>query len=408
MKKGAAVYYASDKNIFDALNQSKVDSDTIQAMFRRRKIVCSRHTKREELARFFSRLTHDLLDHHDLSDRLGVVPRRERITAVDLVGEPVPKETLQRAVDAVKSQLGNVGDVVKVSNTGSGVSLSVTYSVMDYKRSEFSQLQNRRGIIEIIPDEGKLVVRSTKADYLDIVRDDLIRKIQDEVHRPLERREISLFHHPDPQTRSQFFYDLMSNLIFETSLQDETLVEALLDARDIFYLSKDEIFAFIEGRTLNQNLKALVALRQAEFAAYRDMPAPSERFASYGPVYHANDFFSTDKTLMPDGDLKGIGCCPGRVRARARVVLQPEGTSSLEGDILVTSSTDPGWVTLFPSASGIIVERGSLLSHSAIVSREMGKPCIVSVSGLLKTIQTGDEIEMDGSTGEIKIINKVR
>lgn len=182
----------------------------------------------------------------------------------------------------------------------------------------------------------------------------------------------------------------------------------LLDARDIFYLSKDEIFAFIEGRTLNQNLKALVALRQAEFAAYRDMPAPSERFASYGPVYHANDFFSTDKTLMPDGDLKGIGCCPGRVRARARVVLQPEGTSSLEGDILVTSSTDPGWVTLFPSASGIIVERGSLLSHSAIVSREMGKPCIVSVSGLLKTIQTGDEIEMDGSTGEIKIINKVR
>jgi pyruvate,water dikinase len=62
-------------------------------------------------------------------------------------------------------------------------------------------------------------------------------------------------------------------------------------------------------------------------------------------------------------------------------------------------------VTLFPSAAVIIVERGSLLSHSAIVSREMGKPCIVSVTGLLKTIKTGDEIEMDGSTGEIKIIN---
>jgi len=61
-------------------------------------------------------------------------------------------------------------------------------------------------------------------------------------------------------------------------------------------------------------------------------------------------------------------------------------------------------VTLFPSASAIIVERGSLLSHSAIVSREMGKPCIVSVTGLMKTLKTGDEIEMDGSTGEIKII----
>jgi len=107
-----------------------------------------------------------------------------------------------------------------------------------------------------------------------------------------------------------------------------------------------------------------------------------------------------------EGDLKGIGCCPGRVKGKVRVILNPDEISSLEGDILVTSSTDPGWVTLFPSASAIIVERGSLLSHSAIVSREMGKPCIVSVTGLLKTLKTGDEIEMDGGTGEIKIITK--
>jgi phosphoenolpyruvate synthase/pyruvate phosphate dikinase len=99
--------------------------------------------------------------------------------------------------------------------------------------------------------------------------------------------------------------------------------------------------------------------------------------------------------------LKGIGCCPGRVRAKVRVVTDPKSVRSLDGDILVTSSTDPGWVTLFPSAGGIIVERGSLLSHSAIVSREMGIPCIVSVTGLLKTLKTGDIVEMDGSTGVI-------
>ena len=84
--------------------------------------------------------------------------------------------------------------------------------------------------------------------------------------------------------------------------------------------------------------------------------------------------------------------------------MTPGEVNSLDGDILVTSSTDPGWVTLFPSASGIIVERGSLLSHSAIVSREMGKPCIVSVTGLLKTLKTGDWVEMDGGTGVIKVI----
>jgi pyruvate,water dikinase len=123
-------------------------------------------------------------------------------------------------------------------------------------------------------------------------------------------------------------------------------------------------------------------------------------------VYHSNDFFSNSKVEINEGDLKGIGCCPGRVKGKVKVVLNPGAVSSLNGDILVTSSTDPGWVTLFPGASGIIVERGSVLSHSAIVSREMGKPCIVSVTGLLKKLKTGDEIEMDGSTGEIKIIKK--
>lgn len=176
--------------------------------------------------------------------------------------------------------------------------------------------------------------------------------------------------------------------------------------RDIFYLTKEEIFSFIEGTSVTQNIKGLIQLRKSEFENYKNQIPPSERFATYGTVYHANDFFNVNRVEKLEGDLKGIGCCPGRVRAKVRVVLNPDEIATLNGDILVTSSTDPGWVTLFPSASGIIVERGSLLSHSAIVSREMGKPCIVAVTGLLKTLKTGDEIEMDGSTGEIKIIQK--
>lgn len=176
------------------------------------------------------------------------------------------------------------------------------------------------------------------------------------------------------------------------------------NARDIFYLTREEIFGFIEGRAVTQDIQALAALRQAEFQTYRELGALSERFATYGVPYHDNDFFSIDRIEKTDDDLKGIGCSPGRVTGRVRVVMDPAEVPSLNGDILVTSSTDPGWVTLFPGALGIIVERGSLLSHSAIVSREMGKPCIVGVTGLLKTLKTGDEIEMDGSTGIIRTI----
>lgn len=176
--------------------------------------------------------------------------------------------------------------------------------------------------------------------------------------------------------------------------------------RDIFYLTKDEIFSFIEGTSVSSNVKELIILRKKEFLNYEKIAPPSERFASYGAVYHANDFYSIGKLEKLEGDLKGIGCCPGRIKAKVRIVLNPREINSLNGDILVTSSTDPGWVTLFPSASAIIVERGSLLSHSAIVSREMGIPCIVGVTGLLKRLKTGDEIEMDGSTGEIKILKQ--
>jgi rifampicin phosphotransferase len=183
----------------------------------------------------------------------------------------------------------------------------------------------------------------------------------------------------------------------------ENIIE---QATDIFYLKTAEIFDFIEGKSVTQNIKALIALRKKEFHDYEEQPVPSERFASFGTVYHANDFYSNTKVETITGDLKGIGCCPGIVEAKVQIVLHPQDVVSLNGDILVTSSTDPGWVTLFPSASAIIVERGSVLSHSAIVSREMGKPCIVGVTGLLKTLQTGDIIKIDGSSGEIKIISK--
>ena len=68
--------------------------------------------------------------------------------------------------------------------------------------------------------------------------------------------------------------------------------------------------------------------------------------------------------------------------------------------------TDPGWVFLLATAKGIISEKGSLLSHTAIISRELKIPSIVGVNNLLNTIKSGDEIEMDGNTGIITIIKE--
>jgi len=174
------------------------------------------------------------------------------------------------------------------------------------------------------------------------------------------------------------------------------------DAKDVFYLKLDELLAIEDNP--NRTVVEKLYRRKATFEAYRQQPSPMERFYTYGHDFIDKHIYSEEKLDAIEGDLKGIGCCPGLVKAKVMVVHDPRTVDSLGGAILVTRCTDPGWVTLFPSASGIIVERGSLLSHSAIVAREMGIPCIVSVDALLRTLNTGDEIIMNGSTGLIQLI----
>jgi rifampicin phosphotransferase len=181
----------------------------------------------------------------------------------------------------------------------------------------------------------------------------------------------------------------------------------LLDQpRDIFYLELEEVLGFVEGTATCADLRGLVAIRRAEFDRYRQAEVPADRFETRGIIHQGNDFRSkTTITEEPDGDRrKGLGCCPGVVRGRARVITDPRNATLEVGDILVAERTDPGWIMLFPSAAGLLVERGSLLSHSAIVAREMGIPAIVSLAGVTRWLKTGDHVELDGSTG---IVTKV-
>src|ERR1700722_4374569 len=85
---GPSLYFASDKNIFDALNQHKVDSRTVIKLFDDRNIIVSKKTPRETLALYFARLSHDFEDNQLIAARLGVAPRRERITSVKVMGIP--------------------------------------------------------------------------------------------------------------------------------------------------------------------------------------------------------------------------------------------------------------------------------------------------------------------------------
>jgi pyruvate,water dikinase len=87
-----------------------------------------------------------------------------------------------------------------------------------------------------------------------------------------------------------------------------------------------------------------------------------------------------------------------------QIVTDPRTANLRSRTVLVAEHTDPGWIMVFPSALAVIVERGSLLSHAAIVARELGIPAVVSVPGVTRWLRDGDCVELDGTTGVIRRI----
>ena len=106
-------------------------------------------------------------------------------------------------------------------------------------------------------------------------------------------------------------------------------------------------------------------------------------------------------------ELKGVAGSPGTVTARTRVIADLSQADDLQpGEVLVCTTTDPSWVPLFMIASAVICEIGAPGSHSVIVSRELGVPCVVSLSGAGHKLPTGTLVELDGSTGAVKVLER--
>jgi pyruvate,water dikinase len=189
----------------------------------------------------------------------------------------------------------------------------------------------------------------------------------------------------------------------------------LAEERDIFYLTVEEIRGYIEGRGLETNLKNIALQRKNEYKHFENSPPPPDRFLTYGAasasalypsIMEDADLLRGERKISDDPNvLLGTPCCPGVVEGIVLVAEDIKDTEGLDGQILVTSRTDPGWVPLYPSCTGLLIERGSLLSHSAVVARELGLPTIVGVDGgLMERLQTGMKVKVDAGKGEIRIL----
>jgi len=184
-------------------------------------------------------------------------------------------------------------------------------------------------------------------------------------------------------------------------------LQVINNVDDIFYLDVAEITGMIRGTGIGANLSGIVDNRLAEFGEYRKSDDPPRRFITNGPAQLASSMqeVAVDDSETSDELRTGQACSQGIVRGPVRIVRDPRDTEFKSGEILVAQRTDPGWVTIFPLVSGMIMERGSLLSHSAIVARELGIPAVVGVDNACNWLEDGDWVELNGATGMIRRIN---
>ncbi|WP_181373258.1 PEP/pyruvate-binding domain-containing protein [Massilia glaciei] len=182
----------------------------------------------------------------------------------------------------------------------------------------------------------------------------------------------------------------------------------LLDApEDAFQLTMDELKDLLSGQAMfPYSVGALVRQRREAHARLARMAPPDSITMAEGSYLAcAAGLPAAGPEADAAAPLQGTGACGGRISATAAVLADATEVGLMhEGDIVVTRQTDPGWACVFFLARGLVVERGGMLSHGAIIAREFGIPAVVGVRGATTRIRSGARLMLDGDRGVVEIL----
>lgn len=189
------------------------------------------------------------------------------------------------------------------------------------------------------------------------------------------------------------------------SIADSFAAAGRLDTcEDVFYLTFEELQAAAAQPDLP--LKQRIAERKRRTEKFRMLPSYS-RLVFAERVFDKNPVNVNAAVLREADDvLRGIPCSAGVAEGEVLLVDEIQADLHAENKIIVARMTDPGWVFLLAQSAGIISEKGSLLSHTAIISRELKKPAVVGAANIFSILKPGDIVRINGADGEIRIISR--
>lgn len=185
----------------------------------------------------------------------------------------------------------------------------------------------------------------------------------------------------------------------------ENLVNSkvLNNKEDIFYIEYDELEKYINSKSIN--LKQLAEKRKYEYTENKKIPDYS-RLVFDGKIFNKRIYSNVVTNYKGSNVLTGTPVSSGITTGECLIINDIKNIGNVKNKILVTKTTDPGWAFLIKDAAGLIAERGSILSHTAIISRELGVPAVVNVKNITDILKNGEKIKLDANKGEVEILRK--
>ena len=168
------------------------------------------------------------------------------------------------------------------------------------------------------------------------------------------------------------------------------------EKEDIYYLTFEELREVVRTNKLDYQI---ISKRKDEYKYYEKL-TPPRVITSDGEIIAGK----YKRENLPAEAIVGLPVSSGVIEGRARVILNMEEADLEDGDILVTTFTDPSWTPLFVSIKGLVTEVGGLMTHGAVIAREYGLPAVVGVENATKLIKDGQRILVNGTEGYIEIL----
>jgi rifampicin phosphotransferase len=172
---------------------------------------------------------------------------------------------------------------------------------------------------------------------------------------------------------------------------------------DIFYLEMDEVFGLLQGTSTLKDVRVLVQQRQKELTACAEYFIPSH-FATNGIPIRDSGRLTVQGPGEPPDELTGSPNYPAVVTGEVVVMERPDFSQDVRDKILVCRQTDPSWVPFLGLVKGIIVERGGMLSHAAIVCRELKVPSVIGVKHATEILRSGQRVQLDSAEGRVIVL----